>query len=265
MLGSRKEKSSKLAKRLVRSDFSVENQYYCKSGNSVSIRQAVFEKLDENALLTAKSLCAFLRLPYSRYRNYVAKLRCEWKYYRKNERVSKCSIHGWRGWCYVPENVDRARALSVGWVASKARNRWLLWRDRLGRLQWFETGRINLYVRKPGNLGRAYQLVCNGFSFTGLITNVKVLEAVLAGVKFKGAHYVFETNSRLPNLVIDLFAKSNGVVIKVGDSSHPSAVEVVSCYPDWAERNERLLEEIKGNLLNKFCEGAHLKIQDYVV
>jgi hypothetical protein len=134
----------------------------------------------------------------------------------------------------------------------------------LGRLQWFETGRVNLYVRKPANLGRAYQLVCNGFSFTGLITDVKVLEGVLAGVWFRGAHYVFETKHRLPRLVINLFAKSNGVVIKVGDASHPNSVEIVTCYPDWAERNERMFEEIRGLLRNGFYEKDYLKKPDYV-
>jgi len=164
----------------------------------------------------------------------------------------------------VPIGVDRVRALEVGWVKSKARNRWLLWRDRLGRLQWFETGRVNLYVRKPANLGRAYQLVCNGFSFTGLITDVKVLEGVLAGVRFKGAHYVFDTKQQLPKLVIDLFAKSNGIIVKVGDTSHPNAVEVVCCYPDWAERNERTLEEIRNLLHNGSYEKDYLKKLEYV-
>jgi len=164
----------------------------------------------------------------------------------------------------VPAIADRLKALEVGWVASKARNRWLLWKDKLGRLQWFETGRVNLYVRKPANLGRAYQLVCNGFSFTGLITDVKVLEGVLAGVRFKGAHYVFDTEQRLPRLVIDLFAKSNGVVIKVGDTSHPNAVEVVCCYPDWAERNERMLEEIKDLLRIDYYEKDYLRKMDYI-
>jgi hypothetical protein len=126
-----------------------------------------------------------------------------------------------------------------------------LWKDRLGRLQWFETGRVNLYVRKPANRGRAYQLVCNGFSFTGLITDVKVLEGILASVRFKGAHYVFETERRRPRLVIDLFAKSSGVIIKVGDASHPNGVEVVTYYPDWAERNERMFEEIRGLLIDR--------------
>lgn len=243
------------------SHLSADGGYYCKNGNSVSIRQSVFEKLDENPSLTAKSLCRFLGLSYHKYWNYVARLRCEWKYYHRNER---CSIHAWRGWCYVLGSVDRVRASGVGWVCSRARNRWLLWKDRLGRLQWFETGRVNLYVRRPANLGRAYQLVCNGFSFTGLITDVKVLEGVLSGVRFKGAHYVFETEHRLPRPIVDLFAKSNGVVVKIGDASHPNSLEVVACYPDWAEKNERMFEEIRGLLRDGVHEKDYLKKPDYV-
>jgi len=120
-------------------------------------------------------------------------------------------------------------------------------------------GRVNLYVRRPANLGGAYQLVCNKFSFTGLITDVKVLEGFLADVKFEGAHYVLETEHRLPRLVIDLFSKSNGVVVKVGDASHPNAIEVVTYYPDWAERNERVLAEIRGLLRDGVYEKGHLK------
>jgi hypothetical protein len=97
-----------------------------------------------------------------------------------------------------------------------------------------------------------------------LITDVKVLEGVLAGLRFKGAHYVSEAEHRLPRIVIDLFSTSNGVVIKVGDASHPNAVEIVTCYPDWAERNERMLEEIRGLLQNGFYEEDYLKKPDYV-
>jgi len=101
-----------------------------------------------------------------------------------------------------------------------------------------------LFVRKPANLGKAYQLVCNGFSFTGLITDVKVLEGVLASVRFKGAHYVFLTEKHLRRLTIDLFARSNGVVIKVGDASHPNVVEVIAYYPDCNEAATRLRESL---------------------
>jgi len=150
-------------------------------------------------------------------------------------------------------------------VLTRARNRWLLWKDRLGRLQWFETGRVNLFVRKPANLGKAYQLVCNGFSFTGLVTDIKVLEQVLASVRFKGAHYVFATGQRLPRLTIDLFAKSNGVIIKVGDRSHPHAVEVVACYPDWGERCEAAVQRFI-QVLENLSSGPSInqKKVDYV-
>ncbi len=152
----------------------------------------------------------------------------------------------------------RGRAVAAGWVASRARNRWLLWREHLGRLQWFETGRVNLYVRRPVRLGRAYQMVCNAFSFTGLVTDLKVLEGVLAGLRFKGAHYVFPVGVRLPKLTVDLFQESNGVVIKVGDESHPNSLEVIAMYPDWAERNERLMDQLGEILKNLYDLEANV-------
>lgn len=227
-----------------------------------SIRQSVFGLLEKSPLLTATNLCKLLGLSYGRHQAYVNRLKHEWRSNHKNEHGSKCSLHAWRGWCYVPDSLDRVRAVKEGWLASKARNRWLLWKDKLGRLQWFETGRVNLYVRRPANSGRACQLVCNGFSFTGLITDIKILEAVLAGVRFKGAHYVFESNRQLPRLVIDLFSRSNGIVIKVGDASHPSGVEVIATYPDWAERNEHLLERLNGILESAFAKPIFKESSD---
>lgn len=150
----------------------------------------------------------------------------------------------------MPSGLDRSKAVDQGWLASRARNRWLLWKDGLGRLQWFETGRVNLYVHGPANFGKAYQLVCNGFSFTCLITDLRALERALSSIRFKSAHYVFNTDQRLPRLVINLFAKSNGVIVKVGDTSHPKGVEVVASYPDWGERNESAFAEIRDLLKN---------------
>jgi hypothetical protein len=73
---------------------------------------------------------------------------------------------------------------------------------------------------------------------------MKVLEEFLNGLRFKGAHYVFPVGQRLPKLTISLFQKSNGIVIKVGDNSHPAGLEVIATYPDWGERNERFLEQM---------------------
>jgi len=237
------------------------NSESCYSGG---IRKRVCELLSRDPLLRAKSICKLLDLSYESYGAYVNNCKSVWRSNTRNERGSKCSIHAWKGWTYVPNCLDRPRAVKEGWFASKARNRWLLWKDKLGRLQWFETGRINLYVRKPANLGKAYQLICNGFSFTSLITDAKALETVLAGVRFKGAHHVFEANQRLPRLVIDLFSKSNGVVIKVGDVTHPSGVEIITSYPDWAERNEQVLGEIRDLLRNGCYEKDDLRKPDYV-
>jgi hypothetical protein len=73
---------------------------------------------------------------------------------------------------------------------------------------------------------------------------MKVLDGVLGSLRLKGGTAVVETGERLPYLVIDLFRISNGVKIKTGDDSHPTCFEIEFSYPDWAERNERLLQEL---------------------
>lgn len=213
----------------------------------MSIRQQVFSLLDKNTKLTTKKLCELLHLDYHKHRQYVWNLRSLYKTSSRFGRASKCSsVHGWRGWCRVPNGLDRLTAVEKGWIETKSRNRFLLWRNRkLGRLMWFETGRVNVYVCAPASVGKAYQLIVNAFSrFTSLITDVNVLQSVIHSFKFKGAHYVFETDHPLPKFTIAMFDKTNGVTVKLGDVSHPRAVEMIVHYPDWSERNERLLEQI---------------------
>jgi hypothetical protein len=69
------------------------------------------------------------------------------------------------------------------------------------------------------------------------------MEQVLGGIRQKTAHYVFPVGATLPSVTIDGFRKSNGVVLKVGDRSHPSSVEVIASLPDWAEKMEGKLAE----------------------
>jgi len=61
-----------------------------------------------------------------------------------------------------------------------------------------------------------------------------------------------------------LSAKSNGIIVKVEDTSHPNGVEIVSCYPDWAERNERMFEEMRWLFPNGFHEKDYLKKPEYI-
>lgn len=216
-----------------------------ESCDSKTIRHRVFALLNENPKFSPKMICAKLQLPYLNYGSYINNLKSYWKSHYQFEHGSNCSsVHAWSGCCYVPQGVDRNLALEVGWKQTKAKNRWLLWKDNsIGRMMWFETGRVNLHVKSPVNLGKAKQLVCNGFSFTGLIFDNKVMFEVLETIRHSGSHYVFETGYPLPKKTISYFEKSYGLTIKIGDKSHPASVEVESHVPDWAERLTLSLEK----------------------
>lgn len=219
-----------------------------ENSENTSITAQVTRELDKNTLLTARPLCKILSLPYGKYRDYVTNLRSRWKSNHKSRLGLKClRFHGARGFVYV-DGVDRAGALRTGWVGTRARNRMLVWRDVLGRMEWFEKGRVNLWIRKPASRGRAVQLFCNGFTKTGLVKEIGDLERYVDTLRFKGATAVLDVGERLPYVVIDLFRQSNGVRIKLGDASDPTGIEVEYCYPDWAERNERKIEQLIGAL-----------------
>jgi hypothetical protein len=206
----------------------------------VSLRKQVCCLLDENQLLTAKMICKLLNLPYMKYKQTITNYRNFWKYNHENERGSKCSnFH-----CYkaktkldVSLNSDLRCKLSFGvvggfvgysWKLSKARNKFLVWKGKLGRVVWYTTGLILLEVKLPGNLGRAKQLFCDAFVNSGLLTDFKLLNPVLERLGPKSCHFAYDTPVRLPYVQINDFAESHGIVIKIGDRSHPNAVEVIA-------------------------------------
>jgi hypothetical protein len=245
--------------------------YNSESCDSKTIRRRAFALLVENNLLSPKRICAELHLSYVRYGHYINNLKSYWTNNYQSELGSRpSSVHGWSGWCIVPSGVGRVLALSVGWEKTKSKNRWLKWVDKggLGRMMWFETGRVNLHVKSPVTLGKTKQLICNGFSRTGLIYEDTVMQKVLETIKPNSSHYVFDIGTSLPKKTITYFEKSHGLIIKVGDKSHPKSLEVESHVPDWAERLTFTLEkiaEVFGNLESGNSEKDSVKKRDYLV
>lgn len=119
-------------------------------------------------------------------------------------------------------------------------------------------------MRRPANAGHAKQLISNGFFNTGLIFDLKILEQVFRSFRFEGAHYVFDAGQPVPKMTIGDFEKSHGITIKVGDKSHPRGVEVISSCPDWAERNELLLERLTDLFFPDNSKRDSFKKPDYV-
>jgi len=157
-----------------------------------------------------------------------------------------------------------------GWVLSRARNKFLVWKSGLGRVTWFRTGTVLFHVRKPGSLGKAKQLFCDAFGGTGLVTDVKLLVTIADGIVEKrglaslglyqkGVHVPYLTNQRLPSLTINDFAVSHGITIKVGDRSHPNAVEVIAEFPAQTERLIAQTGELIRKLESKEAENVDLK------
>jgi len=224
-----------------------------------SLRQKVFNLLKKNKTLKPSMILELLHLP-SKRRGTITQYRKQWKREYKIGQGSKVqglpdSFHKARGWVFVDRlNLDREKALLQGWIRSKNRNRVLIWKDSkgFGRMEWHVNGRVNIFPKQPpvATKGRVWQLFCNGFSLSGLIDSMQILDVVLKSIRFKGATAVWDLGVRIPYFVIDFFKLSNGIILKGGDLSHPTGIEVEFCLPDFQEkaeaqlaRNTKIIEE----------------------
>jgi hypothetical protein len=240
-----------------------------------SIRQRVFAILDKNPTLKPQEIIILLNSEPGKFTGppgTVRTYRAQWKREYRNRHSLKClNFHHCRGFLYMLKSVDRAAFVAGGpyipasrdnrafaWNISRAKNGMYVFKVAgLGRVEWFGTGRVNFWVKKPGTWGRVKTLLAYAFHRTGAIANVEVFDLWANTARFKGAHLTIDTGERLPYHRVDILKESNGTVFKMGDASHPTSFEIEFSYPNWAERLERLAENTTG-LLERVVKALEL-------
>ena len=208
------------------------------------LKAEVYTLLDKHHDQTPKEICKLMGIDHKHHGHTVRTYRLLWKRQWKNRQALKClSFHNTRGWIFALKVMDREGAAveGKGWIRTKARNKMLLWRDPLGRLEWFTNGRVNIWVRKPASWGRVKQLLANGFF--GLLGDIQIFDLWANSARFKGAHLVYDTGGRLPYAKVDVLKKDLGVTVKMGDVSHPTSLEIEFCLPDFMEKSERMIDQ----------------------
>jgi hypothetical protein len=185
-----------------------------------------------------KRLAEFLGLDYKKDREYLWQISSTFKTDIRNRQGLKApNWHNWLGRIAVLEGLSREAALAAGWVQTRAKNHYLLWRDPrgLGRCEWFLNGTVKVWVRKPVSDARKLQLLADAFFNTFLVTDVKVFSEWAKCLRQVGVHCAVDVGFDVPYFKIDLFQDSNGFVVVGGDKSHRNCVEFKLQVPEWAQ------------------------------
>jgi hypothetical protein len=236
-------------------------------------RKTVFSELEKNPLLTAKTLAQIIEIPITERKKeypYLKKLKYDWKSHHINERgsIRSCpdGVHNafFRGklslgflrcdlWVVV---------LPFGWRATRNRNRCLLFVSGLGRVRFFRSGTVEVFVRKPASVGKCMQLFCDAFTKTGLVDSIKVVEDFQEGL-MRRMHVTFDTGVRQPYMKITAFEDTHGFTFVSGDRTHRTCFEFMFEYHAEVEAARRLFEQFAG-FLGDVGKASKLNLeQDY--
>lgn len=139
----------------------------------------------------------------------------------------KRSFHNWHGNVKALPCFDVKKALSQGWIQTKAKNHYLLWKSKLGRIEWFpSTGHIRIIVFKPFSEGKKKQLLADGFYGTNLVTDINVFVEWVENVRYKGHHTTIETGIKQPYFKEVFTDPFEMIVVKGGDKSDRTKIEI---------------------------------------
>ncbi len=249
-----------------------------RSRNTQSLKMRVYDVLDGFPTSTLEELMDFLDDCQIK-KSTVSHYKCEWK--RKNTQNSivpiseGVSVHRSEWFGSVGNlRLDRERAVSVfGWCRTKDRNGVLNSNRALifpkdgkdvGTLVWYLNGRVKLMLHEGfTNLGYAQALFWRGFA--SLIADRAVLDECLKHVRPIRNETAFKlSDKRLPYAVITNFKRSNGVVIAMGDRTHPYSVEVKNDIPDVNQPFNEMLKQYASLAITSVSDGKDLFVMSYI-
>jgi len=226
------------------------------SGIPLSLRKRVFKLLDKDPLLKPMQICNLIEgITYEQNGEVVTQYKKQWKKEYKSQRglIRSCpdDVHNvfYKG--VLPPNVvrdARSKPLPFGWRLSRSKNKFWLFKSTLGRVRFFETGTVEIFVRKPANLGKCMQLFCDAFTKNYLITDIRVVDQFKAGLMIR-FHATYKTGQRLPYMKITTFEDTHRLIFVSGDSTHPDCYEIIKEYSAEVEQARRLFEELRLGLL----------------
>jgi hypothetical protein len=149
----------------------------------------------------------------------------------------------------------------MGWKSSRARNKYLIFKNGLGRVRLFENGTVELWVKKPASDGKCMQLFSQAFVWTKLIDSIQMVEAFQATL-MRRFHAIFDTGERGKYMKITAFSETHKFVFAAHDKSHPTCYEFMVEYHAEVESARRLFDLME-NFFNQFTDtGKGVRSKD---
>lgn len=133
---------------------------------------------------------------------------------------------------------------AFGWEQSDNRNRHLVFKNFKGRVRLWETGTVELYVKKPASNGKCMQLFCDAFTKNYLVTDIRVLDSFRASL-MRRCHATFDTGEKLPYMKVTAFKESHHLTFVSGDRTHPTSFEFMYEYNAEVRTARDLVKEFR--------------------
>lgn len=222
---------------------------YTHYGEYTRGRQAVFKLLDENPLLSFAALRQKLRkanitLKNQTIRNYMS----QWRLYSRKGAVPRFHF----GLGQLKSTFDAClweAAPFYGWKVSRNKNRERLWFESNITLGWHRNGTVVFRFRGFKPQGHLLGVFSHAFWRVLLSTWKTEREAAdclqaLFKERYRQItrHSTYETGQPLPRTIIRDRENSHGEIIKLGDGSDPTRVEIEEREPFWLSKLDETMD-----------------------